>query len=205
MLIHFFQAVMLCFGMSSGQTPELSVNDLILPAGSIGEIVVSGRVAGESVYGVTILVELVPRIHAVGGVTFTAAPPVDIAQIGDPWPAMGLFTPFDTDSAGSPTLNGAVDDNGTFAPEPLTFDGELVRFPVTAGPATFGTWDVLLTTTKVDSRWEEQPSTLLAGVITVPAPDGIPATSFWPLLALAGLLAVTGSWFSKRRGELHKS
>ncbi|RME40337.1 MAG: hypothetical protein D6788_03530, partial [Planctomycetota bacterium] len=161
----FIVAVLLAAGPL--QAAELSVTSISLTPGGTGTVVVAGNIAGESTFGYTILVELVPRAGNTGTVTFTPAPPVDVTEINDPWPGAGTFSPFDTDSSGSLTQNGAVSDNGTFVPGALTFTGDLAGFPVVASTDASGTWDVVLTTASGTSSWEGLTTTLIAGTVTV--------------------------------------
>lgn len=149
----------------------LTVNDLILLPGGTAELLVSGGIAGEWTYGVTIMAEIVSRAGNVGTVTYTLSPPVDIVQRGDPWPGAGIFSPFDTDSWDfSETVNGSVDDNGSFIVTEKDYSGLLTGLPVTASAGAGGVWDVLLTTSVGDSSWEGEGlvTTLNAGTITVP-------------------------------------
>ena len=141
---------------------ELSAGHLVMRPGAQAAVVVSGRIAGESTFGVTIMLELVPRSDSAGTLAFTAgvrglsqprprfevggaigrtqyvtlAPvpliAVDIAQAGDPWPGMGSFSRFDVDQTDNPMLNGSVDDNGTFLAAPVVYSGPLSTFPVQA-------------------------------------------------------------------------
>jgi len=147
--------------------PELAVNDVVMSPGASAELVVSGDISGESTFGVTILVEIMPRAGARGAVTFTPAPPIDISQVGDPWPGVATFTPLDTDLSASLALNGSVDDNGIFIPEPVTFSGSLSGFPLQASSDAQGVWDVLLATSADDSSWEGLVTTLKPGTIAV--------------------------------------
>ena len=179
---------------------ELSVADLKIRPHGQGQVVVSGTIDGESTFGVTVMVELTARPESTGTLEFTPVlapvpaqrksfsvhrrpgrleevrvaevrrPEVDIVQRGDPWPDQGTFSAFDTDNTGAPTLNGAVDDNGTFVAEPVSFSGTLSVFPVRASKGACGVWDVTLTTSKGDSGWEGVETTLVAGTITV-TPD----------------------------------
>ena len=112
---------------------ELSVTSLAMRPDSTTTVVVSGDIAGESTFGVTILVELVAQGGNTGTLEFTPALPVDIVQLGDPWPGLGTFSPFDTDPGGtnSPVLNGSIDDGGS-VPAPVTYSGSLTGFPVIA-------------------------------------------------------------------------
>lgn len=125
--------------------PILSAPDLLMPAGRTTEIVLSGDIAGSATYGVTLWVEVVSRAGNTGDVMFTAAPPVDVIQRGDPWVGLGTFGPFDTNSPEfSETLNGSIDDNGNFLGESLAYAGPLSAFPVTAGADALGVWDIRL-------------------------------------------------------------
>ena len=150
---------------------ELAAGDLTLSPGATGTVVVTGDIAGEWTFGVNILVELSPQAGAVGTLTFTPAPPVDILQLGDPWPGYGTFTPFDTDMTFSDLLNGSVDDDSNFEPDPVWFSGALTGCPVIASLDAEGVWDVLLSTSAGDSTWvsipDPVPTTLIAGTITV--------------------------------------
>lgn len=156
--------------VSGVRAAELAVNSMDMPPDSTVTLGVSGDIASESTFGVVILVELVTRGGNTGTLQFTAEPPVDIVQLGDPWPGVGTFTPFDTGSTGSFLLNGSVDDNGTFIPGPVTFSGDLSGFPVIASVDADGIWDVVLSTSVGDSSWEDLTTTLVAGAITV-TPD----------------------------------
>jgi hypothetical protein len=179
------------------QAAEFSVEDTAIRPGQMGRVVVSGAINGEATFGVTVVAELVARLGAVGRLTFTealnpvtnprrsltpakpSAPfmsatihpmsqrSVDIVQVGDPWPGVGMFTPFDTDRSGSVRRNGMVDDNGTYVPAPTMFSGPLVEFPIIAGSNARGVWDVFLTTEEGGSAWEGVPTTLHAGTVTV--------------------------------------
>ena len=176
---------------------ELSVGDLKIRPHGQGQVVVSGKIDGELTYGVTIMVELVPHPGSRGTVEFTPAvaevptqrpsfsvqrsagkadavrvakpqrADVDIVQLGDPWPDQGSFTPFDTDVTESPTLNGTVEDNGTFIGAPVTFSGVLSTFPVHTSANARGVWDVKLSTSRGNSSWEAVSTTTTAGVLTV--------------------------------------
>ena len=112
---------------------DLRVGSVATLAGTNAEVVVSGTVAGEATFGVTILVEIVPRVGNTGSVTFTPSPSVDITQAGDPWPG-GTFSTFDTDSPGfSNSLNASVDDDGVFVcSSELIYSGPLSTFPFSA-------------------------------------------------------------------------
>ncbi len=120
-------------------------SDLMLPAGRTAEILVSGEMPGEDVFGVTILLSLASRPGNTGTVAYTLAPPIDVGQRGDPWPLGGIFTEFDTNTVGfSESLNGSADDNGSLLAAPLTYTGPLSAFPVTASADANGVWDVRL-------------------------------------------------------------
>jgi len=117
----------------------------MLPAGRTAEVLVSGEMPGDDVFGVTILLSLRPHAGSAGTVVYTPAPPVDVAQRGDPWPGGGVYTAFDTDWPGfSGELNGSADDNGTFLPAPLVYSGPLSAFPVAASADANGVWEVRL-------------------------------------------------------------
>lgn len=161
-----------------GSVAELSVGHLDLAHGGSAAVVVSGRIANFDTYGVNILLELIPRAGGTGTVTFTVAPPVDIIQEGDPWPSLGTFTAFDTDSTPSLLLNGSLDDNGTFIPGPTVFEGPLASFPVTASSGAGGIWDVVLSTSSGDSGWEGIATILFDGTITVAPAVGLSIDSF---------------------------
>jgi len=145
----------------------LSVWDLSVPAGRTHAVVVSGTISDRSTFGVIVIAELVARPGNMGTVTFTEAPPVDILQVGDPWPAMGAFTPFDTDLSSSPDRNGSIDDNGSWVPMPVTFSGPLTVFPVVTTPDAQGVWDIRLSTSYGDSFWEELDTTLRDGTLRI--------------------------------------
>ena len=160
-------ALLLIPPAGTARAADLAASHIQLAAGATGSVEVSGNITGDSTYGYTLLVELTPRAGALGTVTFTPAPPVDIVQLEDAWQNMGTFTPFDTNTTGSLQLDGAVDDDGGFLGNPLTFTGPLVRFPVVASADAAGIWDVLLSTSAGDSRWEEVGTALAAGSITI--------------------------------------
>ena len=158
-------------GLNSAQAtgPSLTVNSISMPPGATGTVTVSGTISGESTFGVNILVELVPQAGTTGTLEFTPEPPVDITQIGDPWPGVGLFDPFDTGSTFSATLNGSVDDNGSLVPASVTFDGALSGFPVVASGDASGVWDVVLATSVGSSDWQGLATKLVAGTVTIAA------------------------------------
>ncbi len=170
----------------------LTVEGLTLAYGDTADLVVSGQIAGFDTVGVTVQVEIVPRSGCTGTVEFTAPPPVDIVQEGDPWPGVGMFVAFDTDSTGSATLNGCVDDNGSFFPEPVVFSGALASFPVVASSDAGGIWDAVLSTSAGDSSWEEVPTTLVGATIWVAPAVGLSVGSFamppdaWADLVVSG-------------------
>lgn len=169
---------------------------MVRPNGN-GRIVVSGSIDNESTFGVTIMLELVPRPGSVGTVEFTpvrtatpqrrgsvsiharsgrpdevrvsrkAASDVDVAEIGDPWPNQGTFSPFDTDRTASPTLNGAISDNGTFIASAVAFHGTLSVHPIRVSPDAYGIWDVTLATSRGSSGWEGMPTVLRDATITI--------------------------------------
>lgn len=156
----------------------IAVEDLTLGAGGTNTLVISGGIAGDLTFGVTILVELVSRPGNIGSVSYTPSPPVDIAQLGDPWPGVGTFTTFDADSLGfSTTLNGSVDDNGTLTEAPITYNDLLSGFPLTASPDAGGVWDVFLNTSVGDSSWVNITTTLNNGTITVIPSVGLTVVS----------------------------
>lgn len=177
----------------SSRAATLSVQSLTLTPGETGTVIVDGAVSEESTYGVTILLELVPQIGAVGTVSFTPAPPVDIGLAGTPWLLEGTFTPFDTDTTGSLTLNGSVIDDGEFVPAPVTYQGLLAAYPVIADANALGTWDVWLSTSVGGSSWEGISTTLEAGTVTVAWPPGIPTASHWGLGILALCVLTMGT------------
>jgi len=154
--------------VANAKGAELSVGNVAVIPGGTQSVVVSGDIAGESTFGLTITLEIVPRSGNVGTVTFTAAPPVDILQLGDPWPGQGMFSAFDTDLAGSLLLNGSVDENGTYVPGPVVFSGPLTAFPIVASEDAAGVWDVTLSTSGDHSDWVWLITTLVPGTITVP-------------------------------------
>lgn len=159
--------------------PSLSASDVNMPAGRTANIVVSGEIVDKETFGVTILLELVPRPDATGTVTFTPAEfpeDVDIFLLGNPWGGAGTFAPIDTNNEFLlDSQNGATLDNGTLVPEPTTFSGPLMGFPVIAAPDAHGVWDVklcALTCIGEDaSLWNASPTPLLTalheGVLTV--------------------------------------
>ncbi len=150
-----------------GPFAAMNVVDLLVDPGSLGNLIIAGRIGGFDTFQVNVFVELVPRGSTTGTVVFTPAPPTDIAQLDDAWPGVGTFSPFDTDTTGSSLVNGAIDDSGTFVPTPVAFDGQLAAFPVVASAGAGGVWDVLLSTVAGNSSWEGVVTTLTAGTITI--------------------------------------
>ncbi len=157
---------------------SLSIADAVVPAGRPIELPVHGEVTDDAVFGVTLVVQLVPQSGAVGEVSFTPAPPTDIDVLDDPWPAVGSVTLFDTDQAGSLLSNGLTLDNGTFLDAPLSYFGDLGTFPVQIDPAARGTWGVMLCVEPCGpsdpiSQWEAAslavPTTRIDGTLTVVA------------------------------------
>jgi hypothetical protein len=185
-------AAHLLMAAGSVRAATLTVLPVSLDPGAVAPVIVTWTTSDESTFGVTILVQLVPRPGNVGTVTFTPAPPSDIGLAGDPWPGVGTFTTFDTDLTGSDLLNGSVDDNGTFLAEPLTYAGLLTGFPITASLNASGTWDVFLSTTAGDSQWEGLATTLTPGTVTVVNSTNVPAVSCWGMCVLV-LLTVTAA------------
>ena len=178
---------------SRARGAELTAHDLTMSPATIADVVVSGRVTQEETPGVNILLEIVPRAGATGTVRFTWAPPVDIGQSGDPWPGVGTFSPYDTDLTASDSLNGSVDDNGTFVPGVTTFAGNLASYPVQASEDADGEWDVFLSTLMGDSNWEGLPTSLESGTISVTSITDVPTLSEWALVVMALLLTTAGA------------
>ena len=190
-------AVVILLASSFCAAAELSVGDIMVRPNGNGRIVVSGSIDNESTFGVTIMLELVPRAGSVGTVEFTpvrtaapqrrgsvsilartdrpdevrvsrtAASDVDVVEIGDPWPDRGNFSPFDTDETGSPILNGVVSDNGTFVASPVVFQGTLSVHPIRVSPGAHGIWDVTLATSRGSSGWEGIPTVLRDATIII--------------------------------------
>ncbi len=180
-------------------SPTLSAGNSTIAGGESGNVVVSGNIAGQETYSVTIQVQIFARAGNSGTVTFTPSPPPDIAQLEDPWPEAGTFEAFDTDITGWLIFNGSVDENGDLIARPLTFSGPLSSFPVQASIDAYGVWDVALSTFVGDSLWGGQATTLTPGTITVTASPAIPTASEWGLLVLAALLLVAGGVVIARR------
>jgi len=157
---------------ASAWSADLSVQDVAMLPGETGALVVSGSIANETVAGVTIVLEILPRPGNTGTVMFTPSPPVDIEQLGDPWPGVGKFSRFDTDRSFSVLRNGTVDDNGTLIPSPVTFSGALVAYPIVASQDADGVWDVSLSIPELtSSSWEGVLTTLINGRIIIPPPE----------------------------------
>ncbi len=194
---------MVLTGPVGADTAALSVNEVTMTAGDVGEVIVSGEVNKKDTFGVTVLVEIVPRTGNTGTVVFTPAPPDDISSLDDPWPDDGTFSAYDTNALGfSATINGSVDDNGTYLPSGLTFVGSLVSFPVKASADAQGVWDVKLSTSVGESSWEELVTARSPGTITVtPNPD-IPTISEWGMIAMTLLLIAAGTLVLRRRRVL---
>lgn len=191
---------MVLIGPVGADTAALSVNEVTMIGGDVGEFIVSGEISKKDTFGVTILVEIVPRAGNSGTVVFTPAPPVDIVSLGRPWGEDGTFTPYDTNEiAFYPTINGYVDDNGTYLAAPLTFVGALASFPVKASADARGVWDVKLSTFRGDSSWEELVTAYSPGTITVtPNPD-IPTLSEWGMAVFALLMLTAGTLILHRK------
>lgn len=181
----------------TAQGADLNVHSVNMFPNSFSDVVVSGTIKEQATFGVTLMVELVPRPGARGSVRFTPVrgsatvepasysidqkigtsgavlikearrSDVDVVQRDDPWPVSGTFSAFDTDRTGSPTLNGAVDDNGVFVPSVLNYSGVLATFPVVSSADAAGIWDVLLVTSVGTSGWEGVENVLTGGTITV--------------------------------------
>jgi hypothetical protein len=151
--------------------PRISAPDIVIPAGGVGHIVVSGEIGGQETFGVTLMVELLPRSGNEGSMTFTLAPPVDVVQLGNPWPAEGEFLAFDTGSlAFSDTLNGSIDSDTRSLASPLVFSGVLTGFPVVASADAAGVWDArLLPSDSVaeGSGWQEVETILEHGTVRI--------------------------------------
>ena len=190
-------AVVILLASSYCAAAELSVGNIMVRPNGNGRIAVSGSIDNESTFGVTIMLELLPRPGSVGTVEFTpvrtaapqrrgsvfilamtdrpdevrvtrtAAADVDIAEIGDPWPDQGNFSPFDTDETKSPTLNGVMSDNGTFMAAPVAFQGTLSVHPIRVSPGARGIWDVTLATSRGSSGWEGIPTVLRDATIII--------------------------------------
>ncbi len=182
---------------NSGFAAELSLGNVHVRPNGEGRVVVSGSIDNEPTFGVTIMIELVPRPGSVGIVEFTpveagvsarrgsisihhktgnpdevrissaTASDLDGVQRGDPWPNQGTFSPFDTDRSGSPTLNGVVDDNGTFIPSAVVFSGALSAHPFRVSADASGVWDVTLSTSHGSSGWEGMLTVLSDAIIVV--------------------------------------
>lgn len=183
--------------VDSALAAEMAAREVRVRPSAVGELTVSGSIDGESTFGWTVMVQLVPRSDARGSLEFTTVPEtatprratfevrslggqaasiallqqhaleMDIRQGADVWPDVGSFTPFDTDRSGSRVRNGAVDDNGTLLKSSVSFDGVLARFPIRAGQGASGTWDVLLYTRAGESGWEDCDTRLVNGTVTV--------------------------------------
>lgn len=185
------------FAGATVHASELSADQTAVRPGGVGLVTVSGSIEMESTYGVTVMVELVPRPGTTGKLEFTRVrvtgpltrarvmvetrsghegqvrvtspvrADVDVLQPGDAWPNRGSFTAFDTDRTRSPALNGSVDDNGSFIPSTVSYGGPVSAFPVRASGNASGVWDVWLSTSAGDSSWEGLDTDLIAGTVTV--------------------------------------
>lgn len=151
----------------------LSVIDLTIPVGRDGVVIVSGNIADQVTFGVTVAAELVPHNDTTGTVVFTPAPPVDIVQLGAPWPGGGEFSVVDSESqpvgTGSPMRNASVDSSGSAEAEPVTFAGFLVGFPIVASEDARGIWDVRLAYDDGFSSWEGLMTGMHHGLLKVVA------------------------------------
>lgn len=173
--LHLVSLALLMVG-AGAHAADLSVGNVTIVQGGMMNVIVSGNIAGESTIGVTIQLEIVPRAGAVGTVEFSTAPPTDIVQLGDPWPAAGTFSIFDTELTSSTTLNGVVDDNGSYDSLAVTFSGAMASFPVTASADADGEWDILLSTSEGASTWCGLATTLVSGTVTA-CPSVDPVTT----------------------------
>ncbi len=179
---------------TSVMAAEMRVRDVMLKPNGSGSVRVWGSIEGKPTVGWTVLLEITPRAGSRGTVSFTPSElgqrpkyqvhqpiggrasivlqqsenmTVDIRQGDDVWPGAGTFSPFDTSRTKSVRLNGAVDDNGTFVAELMTFSGELSEFPIEVSATARGVWDVTLSTASGASSWEGVPTTLHHATITV--------------------------------------
>ncbi len=160
-------------GVVVAEAADIAVEDLSLAPGETGTLVVSAAIADEETWGITILVEILPRAGNTGTLEFTLAPPTDIALLGDVWEGNPFpelrFSTFDTD-LGSPSLNATGLDNGTLQPALVTWSGQHAGFPVVASADASGVWDVTLSTSVGASLWElPATSNLTDGTVTVSA------------------------------------
>ncbi len=173
---------------------EMSVRDVLVRPNGSGSVRVWGSIEGKPTVGWTVLLEITPRAGSRGTVTFTPSEAgtrpqfkvrqpvggrasvellrndnatVDVRQVDDVWPGVGTFSAFDTSMTNSANLNGAVDDNGTFVTEIVTFSGQLGEFPFEVSPTARGVWDVTLATASRASSWEGVPTELHHATIRV--------------------------------------
>ncbi|NQU21931.1 MAG: PEP-CTERM sorting domain-containing protein [Candidatus Nealsonbacteria bacterium] len=172
------------------QAAELSIGSVIMAPDAVDMLIVSGHIDGESAPSVTCLLEIIPREGNIGILEFTAAPPGDVAQLGDPWLGSGAFVAWDTDESGSWAINGSLCDSG-LPPDSVVYSGELSSFPIVASADAEGIWDVTLSTSLGDSSWEGLTTTLVAGTVRV-----VPEPSTLTLLAMGGLVAL--GWWRRR-------
>lgn len=150
------------------QTASMSSSDVSLVAGRRAEAWVYGSLEGGMTFGTTVMMQITASDGALGTLRFTAAPPVDVVQMEDPWPGFGTFTAFDTNAAGTgPTLNGSVDDNGAFVPVLLNYHAALSAFPLQASAEAEGEWELRLATATGESHWEGIATALHTGVVRI--------------------------------------
>jgi hypothetical protein len=149
------------------ESTQIWVSKITMLPGRTATVRTSGEIAGEATFGVTLLLEIAPRVGAGGTVTFTPSPPVDLTEAGDPWPNAGLFSAYDTDLASSVMRNGSISDNGTFVATPLLYFGPLLDCPVTASADSVGTWDVRFFEEGLQSGWEGIPTPQTIGSIRI--------------------------------------
>lgn len=163
----------LLFTVGVAQAATISVSSITLAQNNTSQIVVFGSINGEAADGVTILVELIPQIGAVGMVTFSPAASTldeDILEISSPF-AGGSFDGLDTNDTFSLFKNGSTRDSGA-TPQPTIFDGALSMFPIVASVDALGVWDIKLRIQSPSSASVWNPSssiitTLTEGTITV--------------------------------------
>lgn len=151
----------------------ISVSSMTMAQNNTSQIIVFGSITGEAADGVTIVVELIPQIGAVGTVAFTPAASVldeDISEFISPF-AGGSFDSLDTNDTFSLFRNGSTRDSGA-TPRTTTFDGPLTIFPIEASMDALGVWDIKLQiqSPSTASVWNPSSSiitTLIEGTITV--------------------------------------
>lgn len=145
----------------------LAVESVTAEPGEIVDVVVHGAINGEETFGVTIMLEILPREGSIGDVWFTLSPPSDIEQVGDPWVDVGVFSSYDTDLAFSDYMNGTVDDDGNYIPAPVWYEGPLSLFPIEVSEDASGVWDISLSTSEGDSNWEGVETILRSGTVVI--------------------------------------